>query len=42
MLSRSALNDYLDRKAVDYIELALEFFTRLVLNIYLIYTGIVG
>ncbi|XP_005505066.2 superkiller complex protein 3 isoform X1 [Columba livia] len=28
MLSRSALNDYLDRKAVDYIELALEFFTR--------------
>ncbi|XP_065512362.1 superkiller complex protein 3 isoform X2 [Caloenas nicobarica] len=28
MLSRAALDDYLDRKAVDYIELALEFFTR--------------
>ncbi|NWT45781.1 TTC37 protein, partial [Chroicocephalus maculipennis] len=28
MLARSALDDYLDRKAVDYIEQALEFFTR--------------
>ncbi|XP_037228601.1 SKI3 subunit of superkiller complex protein isoform X1 [Falco biarmicus] len=28
MLARSALDDYLDRKAVDYIDQALEFFTR--------------
>ncbi|KFW71571.1 Tetratricopeptide repeat protein 37 [Pygoscelis adeliae] len=28
MLARSALDNYLDRKAVDYIEQALEFFTR--------------
>lgn len=35
MLARSALDNYLDRKAVDFIEQALEFFTRLVLNIHL-------
>jgi len=35
MLGRSALDNYLDRKAVGYIEQALEFFTRLVLNIQL-------
>ncbi|KAM6302205.1 superkiller complex protein 3 isoform 1-T2 [Podargus strigoides] len=28
MLARSALDNYLDRKALDYIEQALEFFTR--------------
>ncbi|KFV14108.1 Tetratricopeptide repeat protein 37, partial [Pterocles gutturalis] len=28
MLAKSALDNYLDRKAVDYIEQALEFFTR--------------
>ncbi|KAJ7423629.1 Tetratricopeptide repeat protein 37 [Pitangus sulphuratus] len=28
MLARSALDNYLDRKAVDYIEQALEYFTR--------------
>ncbi|NWU50846.1 TTC37 protein, partial [Dromas ardeola] len=28
MLARSALDDYLDRKAVNYIEQSLEFFTR--------------
>nr|XP_013801127.1 PREDICTED: tetratricopeptide repeat protein 37-like [Apteryx mantelli mantelli] len=33
MLARSALDKYLDGKAVDYIEQALEFFTRLVLHI---------
>lgn len=33
MLARSALDNYLDRKAVDYIEQALAYFTRLVLNI---------
>uniref|UniRef100_A0A8C3UC71 Tetratricopeptide repeat domain 37 n=1 Tax=Catharus ustulatus TaxID=91951 RepID=A0A8C3UC71_CATUS len=30
MLARSALDNYLDRKAVDYIEQALEYFTRAV------------
>lgn len=35
MLAKSALDNYLDRKAVGYIEQALEFFTRLVLNIQL-------
>ncbi|OXB66908.1 hypothetical protein ASZ78_013569 [Callipepla squamata] len=35
MLARSALDKYLDMKAVGYIEQALEFFTRLVLNILL-------
>lgn len=41
MLARSALDNYLDRKAVDYIEQALAYFTRLVLNIHLISAGIV-
>lgn len=36
MLAKSALDNYFDRKAVDYIEQALAFFTRLVLNIHLI------
>lgn len=30
MMARAALVDYLDGKAVDYIEKALEYFTRLV------------
>lgn len=33
MLAKSALDKYLDRRAVEYIEQALEFLTRLVLNI---------
>ena len=31
LLAKAALVDYLDGKAVDYIEKALEYFTRLVL-----------
>lgn len=33
MLARAALDNFFDRKAVGYIEQALAFLTRLVLNI---------
>lgn len=36
MLARTALDNYLDRKAVGYIEQAIAYFTRLVLSIHLL------